>query len=199
MLREWLEQFRESLLDVPDEVPAAQVYARGALLALIAFYGVKLARMDIPSWEMAGSLIHLPMVPIHEFGHVLFRPFGEFMTNLGGALFQCALPLVLGGILLVKNRDPFGAAVMLWWSAVAVMDTAPYIYDAYLPQHVLLTGRTGDTGAHDFIDVLGDLGLLNRAQPIARGVHAFGVLVMLLALAWAAVIVWLQFGRRASR
>jgi len=197
MLQEWLERFRESLLDVPDEVLSSYVYARAALLALIAWYGVKLARMDIPSWEMAGSLIHLPMVPIHEFGHILFRPFGEFMTNLGGALFQCALPLVFGGVLLVKNRDPFGAAVMLWWSGVAVMDTAPYVYDAYRPQHVLLTGRTGDTGAHDFIDVLGDLGLLMKAQAVGRGVHAFGAIVMLLALAWGAIVVWLQFGRRA--
>ena len=197
MLQAWLERFRESLLDVPDEVLSSYVYARAALLALIAWYGVKLARMDIPSWEMAGSLIHLPMVPIHEFGHILFRPFGEFMTNLGGALFQCALPLVFGGVLLVKNRDPFGAAVMLWWSGVAVMDTAPYVYDAYRPQHVLLTGRTGDTGAHDFIDVLGDLGLLMKAQAVGRGVHAFGAIVMLLALAWGAIVVWLQFGRRA--
>lgn len=190
------ERAREWLLDVADEVPAAHAYARAALLALIAYYGVKLARMDVPSWEMAGSLIHLPMVPIHEFGHILFRPFGEFMTNLGGALLQCALPLVFGGILLVKQRDPFGAAVMLWWSGVAVMDTAPYVYDAFMPQHVLLTGRTGDTGAHDFIDVLGDLGLLMKAQPIARGVHAFGASVMGLALMWGAVVVWLQFARR---
>ncbi|TAK44486.1 MAG: zinc ribbon domain-containing protein [Betaproteobacteria bacterium] len=195
-MRESLERARDWLLDTPDEVPPAHVYARAALLALVAFYGFRLARMDIPSWEMAGSLIHLPMVPIHEFGHILFRPFGEFMTNLGGALLQCALPLVFGGILLVKNRDPFGAAVMLWWSGVAVMDTAPYVYDAFQPQHVLLTGRTGDTGAHDFIDVLGDLGLLMKAQPIARGVHAFGASVTGFALMWGAVVVWLQFARR---
>ena len=198
-MRESLERARDWLLDTPDEVPPVHVYARAALLALIAFYGFRLARMDIPSWEMAGSLIHLPMVPIHEFGHILFRPFGEFMTNLGGALLQCALPLVFGGILLAKNRDPFGAAVMLWWSGVAVMDTAPYVYDAFQPQHVLLTGRTGDTGAHDFIDVLGDLGLLMKAQAVGRGVHAFGALVMVLALVWGAAVVWLQFGQRAVR
>jgi hypothetical protein len=38
---------------------------------------------------MASSLIHLPMVPIHEFGHILFRPFGEFMTLLGGSRSRC--------------------------------------------------------------------------------------------------------------
>jgi hypothetical protein len=42
-----------------------------------------------------------------------------------------------------------------------------------MPQHVLLTGRTGDTGAHDFIDVLGELGLLHRAQAVGRMRSAF--------------------------
>jgi hypothetical protein len=191
-----LERAREMTLHVPEEIGALQVYARAILLAAIAVYGAKLAAMDIPSWEMASSLIHAPMVPFHEFGHILFVPFGEFLHNLGGSLFQAGLPLVLGGIFLVRNRDPFAAAVMLWWCAVAIMDIAPYMYDAQVPQHVLLTGRTGDTGAHDFIDVLGELGLLHRAQAVGRITHAFGVVVLAASLAWAAVIVWMQFQRR---
>ena len=189
---------KELAFYVPEQVDPMLVYGRAILLVAIVFYGVKLALMDIPSWGMASSLIHLPMVPIHEFGHVLFRPFGEFMTLLGGSLFQVLLPLIFGGVFLVKNRDPFAASVMLWWAAVAVMDVAPYIYDAAKPQHVLLTGRTGDNGAHDFIDVLGDLGLLHKAQPIGRGVHAFGALTMITALAWGAWLVWQQHHRSKS-
>jgi hypothetical protein len=192
-----LERAKALLLHVPDEIPSMYVYARAALLAALIVYGVKLAAMDVPSWEMSSSLMHAPMVPIHEFGHILFRPFGEFMTLLGGSLFQAGLPLIFGGIFLAKNRDPFAAAVMLWWSAVAVMDTAPYIYDAQQPQHILLTGRTGDTGAHDFIDVLGDLGLLQRARAVGYAVHAFGVVMLLASFAWSAVMVWMQFRRRA--
>jgi hypothetical protein len=190
------ERAKDLLLFVPDKVEPLHVYARAALLAILIIYGIRLAAMDVPSWEMGSSLIHAPMVPIHEFGHILFRPFGEFMTNLGGALFQAALPLVFGGIFLVKNRDPFAAAAMLWWSAVAVMDTAPYVYDAQQPQHILLTGRTGDTGAHDFIDVLGDLGLLTRARSVGYAVHAFGVVMLLASFAWAAAAVWMQLRRR---
>ena len=178
---------------VPDEVDALHVYVRAALYAGLVAYGLKLAMMDVPSWQMASSLMHLPMVPIHEFGHILFRPFGEFMTMLGGSLFQAGLPLVFGGIFLVKNRDPFAAAVMLWWSAVAVMDVAPYVYDAQQPTHVLLTGRTGDTGAHDFIDVLGDLGLLARAQSLGYAVHRFGIAMLLASLAWAGWSVYRQW------
>lgn len=192
----WITRAKELALHVPEEVNALYVYARAALLAALIVYGVKLAAMDVPSWEMASSLMHMPMVPIHEFGHLLFRPFGEFMHNLGGSLFQAGLPLVFGGIFLVKNRDPFSAAVMLWWSAVAVMDIAPYMYDAQMPQHILLTGRTGDTGAHDFIDVLGDLGLLLRAQAVARITHGFGVAMLIASFAWAGWMVWKQYAVR---
>ena len=178
---------------VPDRVDAIHVYARAALLAALFWYGWKLAMMDIPSWAMASSLIHLPMVPIHEFGHLLFRPFGEFMMLLGGSLFQVTLPLIFAGVFLWKNEDPFAASVMLWWSAIAVMDVAPYVYDAQNPQHVLLTGRTGETGAHDFIDVLGDLGLLARAQTVGYVVHRFGIAMLIAALAWGAYIVWKQY------
>jgi hypothetical protein len=193
-----LARAKELLLYIPVETNPTAVYGRAILLAAIAFYGAKLALMDIPSWEMAASLIHLPMVPIHEFGHVLFRPLGEFMTLLGGSLFQVLLPLIFGGIFVVKNRDPFAASVMLWWAAVAVMDVAPYVYDAFQPQHILLTGRTGDSGAHDFIDVLGDLGLLHKAQPIGRAVHVFGLLAMVAALAWGAWLIWQQYRRSKS-
>ena len=193
-----LSHAKALVLYVPERVDPWYVYGRTLLLAAIAFYGAKLALMDIPSWEMASSLIHLPMVPIHEFGHVLFRPLGEFMTLLGGSLFQVLLPLIFGGIFVVKNRDPFAASVMLWWAGVAVMDVAPYVYDAFQPVHVLLTGRTGDNGAHDFIDVLGDLGLLHKAQPIGHGVHFFGFLMMVAALAWGAWLVWQQYHRSGN-
>jgi hypothetical protein len=153
--------------------------------------------MSIPDWEMSQTFMHLVLLPFHEFGHIFFLPFGEFMTLLGGSLFQVMLPLGLGAYFIVKNRDPFAGALMLWWAAAGIMDTAPYIYDAWKPQHVLLTGRTGDTGAHDFIDVLGDLGLLHRAQPIGRAVHAFSVLLMLAALAWGAWLVRAQYRNRA--
>jgi hypothetical protein len=186
------------LLHVPSEVDPAAIYMRAALFAALVIYGVRLAAMDIPSWEMSSALIHLPMVPIHEFGHVLFMPFGEFLMLLGGSLFQVTLPLIFAGIFLLKNRDPFAASVMLWWSAVAVMDVAPYMYDAAQPQHVLLTGRTGDTGAHDFIDVLYDLGLLKQARAVGYVAHAFGVAMLVAAFAWGAYILYRQCQNRGA-
>jgi hypothetical protein len=194
----FLMRAKELALHVPDEVEPLAVHARALLLAAAAIYGARLVMMDVPDWEMGGTFMHLVLLPFHEFGHLFFRPLGEFMMLLGGSLFQVLLPLALGGYFLVKNRDPFAAALMLWWAGGGILDTAPYVYDAWKPQHVLLTGRTGDTGAHDFIDVLGDLGLLHRAQPIGRGVHLFGAAVMALGLAWAAWLLVQQYRARRA-
>ena len=190
-------QAKQLAFYVPEEVARTTVHARAVLLAVAVAYGLHLVMMDIPEWEMSGSLVHLVLLPFHEFGHILFMPFGEFLTLLGGSIFQVMLPLLLGGYFLVRNRDPFAASLMLWWAAAGILDTAPYIYDAWEPQHVLLTGRTGDTGAHDFIDTLGDLGLLHKAQALGRLTHAFGVLVMLAALSWGAWLLRRQ--HRASK
>lgn len=185
----WGARLTQIRITAPGGASGVDLWFRAALYVVLVAYGAKLAAMDIPSWEISSSLMHGPMVPIHEFGHVLFRPFGEFMTLLGGSLFQVTLPLIFGGIFLARNRDPFAASVMLWWSAVAVMDIAPYIYDAHAPQHVLLTGRTGDTGAHDFIDVLYDVGLLKQARAVGRATHAFGVFMLVLSFAWGALVL----------
>src|SRR6185503_19346848 len=48
----WLERARAIAFYVPDEVESTYVYLRGLLLAGLIVYGVKLAAMDIPSWEM---------------------------------------------------------------------------------------------------------------------------------------------------
>lgn len=188
--------WKEPFCHVPEEVSPAAVYARAALLAVIAVYGGYLSTLDIPSGEIWGTLMHYPIIVIHEFGHVLFRPFGEFLHIAGGTLTQIGMPLVFGGILLWKNRDPFAAAVCLWWAAVAVIDVAPYVYDAYQPQHILLSGRTGDDGSHDFVDILGDLGVLNKARPIGYGVRVFGVGLLAVAITWGGYVLWLQYRAR---
>src|SRR4051812_48032019 len=57
------ERLQELLFEVPDSVDPVHVYARGILLLALAIYGMRLAAMVVPSWEMARSLMHLPMVP----------------------------------------------------------------------------------------------------------------------------------------
>jgi hypothetical protein len=186
------------LLWVPDRVEAWQVYARATLFALLVVWGWRIAAMDVATGEIGSSFIHGPHLVFHEAGHVLFMAFGHFMHIAGGTIGQLAVPVILGVALYWKNQDNFGAAVALWWLATSFMDCAPYAYDAHDPRLILLGGRTGEDGPHDWIDMLGDLGLLQHARGVGRGLHATGVMLMLAANAWGGCILWRQFRNRTG-
>jgi hypothetical protein len=126
---------------------------------------------------------------------VLFTPFGEWMTVLGGTLGQLIMPAMLCGALLLKNRDPFGASIGLWLLGVSVLDVAPYMYDALHPQLMLLSGRTGEEGGHDWIHLLASTGLLAKAQTLGTLTHRLGALVVLASLAWSTWVLKLQWER----
>src|SRR5207302_8424396 len=79
---------------------------------------------------VGGHFMHLINLPFHEAGHLIFAPFGRFMTVLGGSLGQLLMPLICLGAFLFYNNNAFGAAVALWWFAESLMDLAPYINDA---------------------------------------------------------------------
>src|SRR5262249_2787460 len=108
----------------------------------------------------------------HEAGHVIFRPFGEFVITLGGTLGQLLVPAVLSAALLLKNRDPFGSSIGLWFMGVSLLDISPYVFAALNPKLVLLTGTPGEDGPHDWIYILEAVGLRNQAQLLGTLVHA---------------------------
>jgi hypothetical protein len=180
------------LLHVPDRVDAVRWWLRVALLAALAVWGLVLIGQDYRTGEIGSSFLHGPLLLFHEAGHVLFRPFGEWMTILGGTLGQLLMPALIVVAFLWKNRDPFGAAVGLWLLGVSLLDVAPYMFDALDPQLMLLSGATGEDGGHDWIYLFDSMGLLRRAPLIGALTHKLGALVLLLALAWAAWLLVLQ-------
>ena len=183
------------LLQVPERVDVLRFWARAALMLGFAVWGWVLIGLDYRDGEIGASFIHRPLLVFHEAGHVLLMPFGEWMTVFGGTLAQLAMPLVLGGALLLKNRDPFGAAIGLWLFGVSLLDVAPYVYDALHPQLMLLSGSTGEEGGHDWIYLLSSLGLLPKAHLLGALVHKLGAGVLVGALAWAGWLLRLQHAR----
>ena len=169
------------------------------LLALIVW------TTTLSSWsvgiEGSSSFMHLPNLVFHEAGHILFAPFGRFMTVLGGSLTQVLVPLVCAGAFLWQTRDTFGAAVAIWWMGQSLTDVAPYINDARALQLVLLGGQTGaEVEGHDWEYLLHAMGASHRDHDIALVVQRIGATIMILALVWAAIVVWNQVsGSRVSR
>ncbi len=168
-------------------------WARVALLVGFAVWGLILISLDYRTGEMMASFIHRPLLIFHEAGHVMFRILGEWMMVLGGSLGQLIMPVVLAGALLVKNRDPYGASIGLWFFGVSLLDLAPYMYDALHPQLMLLSGMTGEEGGHDWIFLFTSLGLLQKSQFIGGVVHKLGALVVILSLGWGAWVLRIQY------
>jgi hypothetical protein len=189
------DSFVATLFQPMDEMTAATFYGRCIAFLMLVTWSWFLFGYDYRDGEIGESFMHDILLPIHEAGHVLFRPFGEFMMILGGSLFQVALPFCIGVAFIVKNRDNFGAAVGFWLASVSLVDLSPYIYDALHPYLTLIGGGTGADGPHDWIYLLIRLGQLHNAQHWGAFVHVTGGLLMLGALAWGAIILWRQHYR----
>lgn len=182
-----------ALLLTPQARMAPTIFrSRCAVLLFIAVWGWRLIAMDYRDGEIGHSFMHLILLPIHEAGHVIFMPFGEFLTILGGSFFQLALPLGIAIAFALRNRDNFAAALCLWWLGASFLDLAPYVYDALHPQLILLGGHTGEDGPHDWVYLLERCGQVHRSPAWGFAVHKIGALVSLFAVAWGGAVLWRQ-------
>lgn len=183
------------LLNTPARIDPITFWPRVTFLVGFAIWGLVLIAQDYRTGEMGASFIHRPLLIFHEAGHVVFRLLGHWMMVLGGTLGQLIMPAILSIAFLIKNRDPFGAAVGLWFVGVSLLDVAPYMYDALHPQLMLLSGMTGEEGGHDWIYLFSSLGLVQRSQLIGGLIHKIGASTVMLAVGWGAWVLRLQYAR----
>jgi hypothetical protein len=135
---------------------------------------------------------------IHEFGHMLFMPFGipilgRTMVILGGSLTEVAFPLLFVAYFLRKRedgqrRDVFAAMVCLWWSAIGLLGTAIYCADSRAGKLMLLDGLTGqESDGHDWYNLLDRWGLLEHDTQIARWMR---MIAWLMCVGSIAIAIW---------
>jgi len=130
---------------------------------------------------MQGSFLDLVDLPIHETGHLVFRPFGEFLSVAGGSLFQVILPAVFVGY-FVWNLKYYSAAIVLFWVGQSVLNVYVYAADAVVMQIVLTSGFTGSEGSfHDWNYLLTETGLIGSTKAVAGIIRAVGTLVIIAA------------------
>ena len=163
-------------------------WGRIGLVAALAIWTVSFARTPLGP-DVNQSFLHLPNLVFHEAGHIIFSPFGRFITVLGGSLMQCLIPIV-AAIAFIKQEQPFSAAIMGWWAGQNLVDLAPYIADARALRMVLLGGRTGaEVEGHDWEYIRTQLHITHFDHGIGMTAYALGILVMLGSLVLAGALI----------
>ena len=196
----WYRRPVDCFWELPEKPDEMVLGFQALLLGALVIWGIRLISYRWQFADINASFLHLVNLPIHEFGHVLFRPFGEWMMYLGGSLFQCLLPAILGGVFLWRQHEPYAASFCLWWTGENFLDVAPYIGDARL-MALPLTGEWNDDVAelhalrHDWHNILAPLGLLSADFRLAAWVHGIGAALMILACLWAGRWLWLSWNK----
>ncbi len=121
-------------------------------------------------------------LPFHEFGHILFGPFGETMQFLGGTFGQLMWPVILF-IYFFRRKDLLASSFCLFWFGENFLNISKYIADARSMVLPLVGG-----GIHDWNTLLGKWGMLKYDRTIAKGVFFIGVVIMTASMVWAILI-----------
>jgi hypothetical protein len=115
---------------------------------------------------------------IHEAGHLLFTAFGQFISILGGSLFQILFPFSFFIYFLIK-KDYFASSFIIFWIADNIINVSVYMRDA-IPMALPLLG--GDGTIHDWNYLFVSLGLLSKSQLIGTSFYIIGVVLILVSI-----------------
>ncbi len=140
-------------------------------MGLLLLYGVSGGLDPNRFWLLNGADL-----AFHEFGHLAFGMFGEFVQFAGGTLMQLLIPL---GIALYfwRRGERFSSAVALFWVAQNFFNIAVYVGDARVRALPLVGG-----GIHDWGYLLGRMGLLELDGVIANLIRFLGWALMLFSV-----------------
>jgi len=124
----------------------------------------------------------------HEFGHLFWAFFGEWMTIAGGSLTQLLIPIGAAAVVM-RTRDWFGLAVCGLFLASSLGELSWYIGDARA-QELDLVSFSPDGGGHDWAYLLRRAGLLHRDLMLARLARAIGFLLIVASSVLAVRLFW---------
>jgi hypothetical protein len=185
------------MADEPVLAPPVERWVRIGLTLILAL----LARHAFQDEYGAIPVLTDVDLAIHEFGHVLFEPFGipflgRTMVILGGSLFQVVFPLIFMMYFLRAHpdgtrRDVHAATVCLWWTSINLLGVAIYANDARAGQLMLINGLTGkDSDAHDWNNLFTIWGVLDKDTIIAARIRAAARLLCVISILAGLYAAW---------
>lgn len=155
-------------------------------VVLIGGYFIYCLRDPYPEgWHLIDSLDLI----IHEAGHTILRPLGEFIHVLGGSLFQILVPFLFAGYFL-RRGDPFSFSILLSWVGYNFINVSVYARDA-IAMNLDLLG--GEAVIHDWNYLLTETNLLSKTQQVADLLNYTGIWIIVIS-----IITGLWFTKRTK-
>ena len=191
----WYLRFFHYACFMPSDRHESAFWAHGLFYVAFFIWGWYFILHGIDWSVLGGSFLHNVNLPFHEYGHVMFSPFGEWWMFFGGSLFQILLPVFPLVYFMVWQRDNFAASLMLWWSGQNFLDVSPYIADAptrYLPL------VSGNENSHDWWNLLRMSDSLDLASPLSVLCFALGVLVIVTSNVWGGFLLYVEWNGRTK-
>ena len=153
------------------------LYSREFLFTImIGFYFLWCA-WDPYQWHLIDGANLL----IHEAGHLVFMPFGEYLMIAGGSLLQVIMP-ALFVFYFYRNKKAYSAALVMLWVGESILNVSVYAGDSIKMQLPLLGGQDS---VHDWNYLLDGAGLLAATPKIEMLIRLGGTLVIMSGLYWA--------------
>jgi hypothetical protein len=140
------------------------------------------------------SFLHGVNLIFHEAGHILFMPFGYFMTILGGSLNQILIPAVIAGYFWFKGQK-YSSAVTAFWVAENFWDVSIYVSDGRDTILPLLGGNEGPDN-HDWHNLLSIMGIVENSVLCGSLTHWLGTLLYISAIGLAIYFAQKRFADR---
>ncbi len=192
-----LRQVREDAdaFPIPGVENSLFLYGRLFTLLLLCYFSSQFIFSSMQQLPITLTFFHMINLPFHEAGHIFLRPFGDYLSSLGGTLAQLFMPLICLVVLRFQTHDGFGAAVCLWWLGQNFHDIAPYIDDARSLTLPLIGGNFGHSspyGVHDWEFLLNEIGMLSYDHTIALTARISGTSIMIVALIWCTMLLLKQ-------
>ena len=133
---------------------------------------------------------------IHEIGHFLFAPLGEFAAVAGGSVLQCIVP-VIGALMFLHQRDWFAIAFATCWLGTNFFNVATYAADARTRDLPLVSPVDG-VPIHDWFYLLDRTGLLQHDQLVATFFRLAAITTMLAGLGFGVWLVLIMIRTRLN-
>ncbi len=182
-LKIWVKKFTDNSIEwCKGKIP----YPRAILL----FYFVYLSFRYLSNPDH-NSFFNGLNLGIHEFGHIIFSPFGEFMHFLGGSLMEIIFPII-GILMFYFHKDYFAISVGFGWFSTAILHVATYVADAR-KMELPLVSLFGTHPIHDWNYILGKANLLNYDLIIANFLRFFGYLSIFICIFYGLFLIFFMF------